>query len=287
VMEQVIAAAGLAGQVAEASRLTGGAVNEVWLVTHRDGSRRVVKGAADAPGDLFAIEAEGLDVLRERGGLRTPAVLGVGRTWLALEALEPDCPEELAFWDEAGRAVARLHWVAGQRFGWHRDGWLGLLAQHNAWSDDGHEFFARHRVLRYLSEPHVEAHLDAAERAALEHLCARLPELVPPMPPALTHGDLWRTNMVSAPGGHPVFIDPAVSFAWPEVDLSMMWCAGGRPVPRRFFDAYGEVRPLEPGWEDRMPLLHLRGLLADLAHFGDVWGCADQIREIARPHRRR
>jgi fructosamine-3-kinase len=266
--------------------LTGGAVNQVWMVTRPDGSRVVVKAAAEAPDDLFAIEAEGLDVLRERGAMRTPAVLSMARTSLVLEALDPDCPDEPAFWDEAGRAVAGLHAVSGPRFGWHRDGWLGLLSQRNAWCDDGHEFFAVHRVLRYLGEPLVDAHLDGADRAALERLCALLPELVPPAPPALTHGDLWRTNVVSAPGGRPAFIDPAVSFTWPEVDLSMMFCAGGPPVPRRFFDAYREVRPLEPGWEGRLRLLHLRGLLADLAHFGDEWGCLRQIRETIRPFRR-
>jgi fructosamine-3-kinase len=41
----------------------------------------------------------------------------------------------------------------GQRFGWPQDGWLGLLPQRNAWCDDGHEFFAVRRLLRYLSEP--------------------------------------------------------------------------------------------------------------------------------------
>jgi fructosamine-3-kinase len=284
-IERVLAAAGLAGAVGELALLTGGAVNDVWLVTRPDGSRLVVKTSEDAPDDLFAIEAEGLEVLRDRGAMRTPAVLGVGRTWLVLEALDPGCPDEPAFWEEAGRAVAALHRVSGPRFGWHRDGWLGRLAQRNTWSDDGHEFFAVHRVLRYLPEPRAEAHLDASDRAALERLCARLPDLVPVAPPALTHGDLWRTNIVSAPGGHPAFIDPAVSFMWPEVDLSMMYCAGGPPVPRRFFDAYGEVGRLEPGWEGRMPLLHLRGLLADLAHFGDAWGCLDQVREIIRPFR--
>jgi len=285
-VREALEAAGLGGQVSSAEPLSGGAVNAVWLVSCVDGSRLVVKCRPGAPSGMFTAEAEGLAVLRERGALSTPAVLGVGPTWLLLQAFDPVCPDGPAFWEEAGRALARLHAVRGPAFGWHRDGWLGVLAQRNAWTDDGHEFFATRRLLRFLPEPHVAAHLGPADRAALERLCARLPELVPPMPPALTHGDLWRTNVVAASATHPVFIDPAVSFTWPEVDLSMMYCAGGPPVPSRFFDAYQELRPLEPGWRERMRLLHLRGLLSDLAHFGDVWGCVAEIREIVRSHTR-
>lgn len=84
-------------------------------------------------------------------------------------------------------------------------------------------------------------------------------------PPVLTHGDLWRGNVVSAAGGEPVFVDPAVCWMWAEADLSSMYCAGGTPAC--FFDAYREVRALGPGWRERMPLLHLRELLSTVAHF--------------------
>lgn len=78
-----------------------------------------------------------------------------------------------------------------------------------------------------------------------------------------------------------MLIDPAVSWMWPEVDLSMVYCAAD--PPDRFFDAYAEGRPLEPGWRERMPLLNLRELLSVLAHEGDRWGCLDHIRTVLRP----
>jgi hypothetical protein len=43
--------------------------------------------------------------------------------------------------------------VVHDRFGWHRDGNLGRLGQINTWTASGHEFFAEHRLLRYLREP--------------------------------------------------------------------------------------------------------------------------------------
>lgn len=69
---------------------------------------------------------------------------------------------------------------------------------------------------------------------------------------------------------------------WPEVDLSMMYCADG--APPRFFDAYQEVRPLDPGWRGRMPLLFVRELLSTLAHEANE-GCLDLLRRTIGPFR--
>ena len=96
----------------------------------------------------------------------------------------------------------------------------------------------------------------------------RLPELIPPMPAVLTHGDLWTGNLVSQPGGRITVIDPAVSYTWAEVDLSMLWGNPRPPASDRFFAAYQELNPSPPGWAERMPVLHLRELLSSIAHFG-------------------
>ncbi|WP_033442467.1 fructosamine kinase family protein [Saccharothrix sp. NRRL B-16314] len=260
--------------------LTGGVVNAVWLARHAD---RVLKTNEAAPPTLFEIEAEGLAVLR-RHGLTTPRVHDVGPDWMLLEALTPQPPASDAFWESAGRAIAALHDVRGPRFGWDHDGWLGLLPQHNAWHDDGHVFFAEQRLLRYLDEPKADAVLTADDRDALERLCARLPEIVPAAPPALTHGDLWHNNVVATAAGEPAFIDPAVSWTWPEVDVSMMFCSDHSPAG--FFAAYHEVRPPEPGWQDRMHVLNLREVLSTLAHEGDRWGALGYFRDVVRPFHR-
>ncbi len=159
-VRQLIAAAGIAepAAVAEVDALAGGSVGSVWRARLTDGSSLVVKTAAAAPDGMFAAEADGLAALSQR--VRTPAVLSAGPRWLVLEALGP-CPPGPApdYWAAAGRAIAALHGLGGQRFGWPSDGWLGLLPQRNAWSEDGHEFFAVRRILRYLGEPKVEAAL--------------------------------------------------------------------------------------------------------------------------------
>src|SRR5690606_4776907 len=129
---------------------------------------------------------------------------------LVLELLHPR-PCDVAFWEQLAHALAHLHTTTTHsRFGWHRDNWLGRTRQVNTWSSDGFEFFARHRLLRWLDEPRVVAALDAADRAALERLCYRLPELLPDRPACLTHGDLWAQNILASADGRPALIDPAV-----------------------------------------------------------------------------
>ncbi|SEG92261.1 Fructosamine-3-kinase [Actinacidiphila yanglinensis] len=271
---------GVLADVVDAEPLGGGAANDVWRLTLAGGTRLVLKASTGVAPDLYIREAEGLRALRAQGGLLTPRVVEVSPAHLLIEALEPAPTDDPGFWESAGRAVAGLHSVRGDRFGWPTDGWLGLLPQENAWADDGHAFFAVRRILRYVREPRVRSALGPGDLVGLESICDRLPTLIPAAPAVLNHGDLYRGNIVSTAGGEPAFIDPAVCWMWAEADLSMTYCVD-RP-PERFFAAYQEIRPLEDGWQDRMPLLHLRELLSVVAHFDGVPDCVARIRETVR-----
>lgn len=236
----------------------------------------IAKCAVDLPELLFAAEADGLRTLGATGTVVVPAVLAVSANYLILADLGSSDLQRLD-WAALGRQVAELHGYTAPRFGADGDNHLGLLPQRNTWTDDGHEFFAQHRLLRYLDEPLVAAALTAADRRRLRVLAERLPQLIPGDRPALLHGDLWSGNVVGNDRFAAV-IDPAVYFGWPEAELSMLWCCGNADA--RFFDAYLEVHPLEPGWQERMPLLHLRELLSVLAHFGQRYAVLPEIREV-------
>lgn len=259
---------GRADGITSVQRLTGGAIAQAWLISYADGTRVAGKTLVGAPAEVFGVEAEGLAALRVTGQLPTPRVLAVTSRLLLLEALQPR-DDSVASWQGLARGMAALHrGTVHDRFGWHRDGYLGRLAQVNSWAASGHEFFAQHRLLRYLREPAVCQVLTAADRRALERLCDRLPQVIPAMPAVLTHGDLWSGNLLSR-DGEIVVIDPAVSFSWAETDLSMLWCCPRPPASQRFFERYQELNPSPTGWAERMPVLHLRELLSTIAHFGD------------------
>ena len=252
------------------------------------GTTVFVKAFAEPPSDdAFEAEAEGLAALRTLGGVTTPEVLVVTPEVLVLEALRPR-PADAGFWERLAHALARLHTgTTHERFGWHRDNWLGRRRQVNTWTDDGFEFFAQHRLLRWLGEPRVDAALGPADRAALEHLCDRLPELLPERPACLTHGDLWAQNVLSTADGRPALIDPAVSYTWAEVDLAHLWTTARPPEAAASYDLYAELTGLDRGWRERMPVLQLRQHLAVIAQFDDDWGAADLVRATLAPFRRR
>jgi fructosamine-3-kinase len=279
-------AAGLS-DVTAVEPVEGGLAALAGVAARRSGPPLFVKSFADVPaGDLFTAEAEGLVALRELGGLATPQVVLATRDVLVLSVLRAR-PAREAFWEQLAHALARLHAsTVHDRFGWERDNWLGRYRQENAWTADGHEFFARRRLLRWLPERRVRAALDERDRRALELLCERLADLLPPRPACLTHGDLWAHNILATDDGRPALIDPAVSYTWAEVDLAHLWCSPRPPEAKRFFDAYAEQAGLDSDWRARMPLIQLRQHLAVIAQFDHDWGAARQVRATLRPFRR-
>ncbi|MFD6394759.1 fructosamine kinase family protein [Nocardia sp. NPDC060259] len=269
--------------VATLEQMTGGCICIAGIATLRDGRRIFAKTLTDA--DVFEVEAAGLSALAHLGGVRVPAVAHVSTQLLVLEALQPRGVDE-QFWAQLAHMVAALHTsTVSDRFGWYRDGWHGRMLQENAWETDGYEFYAQHRILRWLREAPVREEFDRVQRRAIERLCLALPELIPPHPPSLTHGDMWPGNILADGSGRPALIDPAVSYCWPEIDLAALWCQPRPSASDRFFAVYEELtRPCE-GWRDQAQLLRIWDLFSVIAHGLDTWGAAQIIHKLIAPHR--
>jgi fructosamine-3-kinase len=269
------------GKITSSSPVTGGHINRTSRIETSLGHTFIVKQSAEKKARLFTCEADGLKTLRN-AGMRTPEVLSVGDDYLLLEDLGSQTNRK-PNWEAIGRAIAHQHLQMNDRFGYDFDNYLGPLPQINTWTNNGHEFFGRYRVLRYLSEPLCEQAMTAEDRQDLERLVARLPALVPEQKPSLLHGDLWHTNMLIDSLETPSLVDPAVYFGWPEAELSMTRQYG--TVTEDFYAAYNEVNPLEKGWWERLELLYIRQQVAVMAFFGNRYNTLAQLREIIEKYR--
>ncbi|WP_342148186.1 fructosamine kinase family protein [Methylorubrum sp. SB2] len=243
------AAALLGGALAQSRTLPGGDLSECVLIRLADGREAVAKS-----GPAPRVEAAMLAAIRASGA-PAPAVLAVDDTVLVLERL-PDAgapaPAEL------GRAVARLHAVSGERYGWDADYAFGPVTIANAWSDDWPAFWGERRLLCHAD------HLPGPLMRRLETLAADLGNRLPARPrPALLHGDLWGGNVLSDGRCVTGLIDPACYHGHGEVDCAML-ALFGRPGPG-FREAYGAP---EPGAAERIALYQLWPALVHLRLFG-------------------
>jgi len=219
-----------------------------------------------------ALEAEA-DALRELAAadaLRVPAVLGFGtsgdRAFLALEWIEFG-PAVAGTEAALGERLAQLHRTTAARFGWHRDNTIGATPQHNDWSADWPEFFARHRLGFQLELAgrggHAGRWLDRGGE-----LCERAGEFFAGYEPSpsLLHGDLWGGNWAADASGAPVLFDPATYYGDRETDLAMTHLFGG--FGRTFYAAYEAAWPLDRGAGARRDLYNLYHVLNHLNLFG-------------------
>jgi fructosamine-3-kinase len=97
-------------------------------------------------------------------------------------------------------------------------------------------------------------------------LLAKLPALLPKeSTPALIHGDLWSGNYMYTSKG-TALIDPAVYYADREMEFAIITMFGG--FSQTFFDAYNEINPLEPDWNERNLIYQLYHILNHYYLFG-------------------
>ncbi|WP_342317097.1 fructosamine kinase family protein [Lysobacter sp. FW306-1B-D06B] len=226
----------------------------------------VVKRWPGAPADFFSAEAAGLATLAGAGAMRVPRVLALEPERLVLEDLG-DGVQKDGFWTKAGERLAAQHAIGNARFGFKRDGYCGPTPQSNAWADDGWRFFAQHRLLPQARRAFDAGHLAADDVDAVDALCARLHELIPPQPAVLLHGDLWLGNLHCCGDGAPALIDAgAVHFGWAESELAMLTLFGA--PPEAFWRAYEGIAKPAPDWRERAPVYNLYHLLNHLNLFG-------------------
>lgn len=252
-----------------------GCINETWAAQALDVEPVFIKlGSADALA-MYRQEMLGLEALRVCSSIRVPRVLfltdlvpadGQQGAMLVLEfiALSAPRPQHDA---AIGRALAHLHEVQGDVFGFDADNFIGRTPQLNGWRDNWWEFWCEQRL-----RPQGRLAQLRGMRAGLLDKLDRLIERIPacfgehrPTPSQL-HGDLWSGNLAVDAQGLPVLYDPAAYFGDAETDLAMLRMFGGVREP--VFTAYHHLRPPQPGLEQRRRLYDLYHWLNHFNLFG-------------------
>jgi fructosamine-3-kinase len=245
--------------------LPGGCIAEVLRVELAGGGTVVAKLA---PNGGLAIEAHMLDYLARHSSLPVPAVLRGDDDLLLLEFLDGGDRLDAAAQEDAAHHVAALHAVTGESFGLERDTLIGPLHQPNPptarWID-----FLREQRLLYMGRKALDSgHLPRKVFAQLETFCGRLERYIEePGAPALIHGDMWGGNVLARNGRIAGFVDPAIYYADPEIELAFatLFATFGEP----FFARYAELADLRPGFlELRRDIYNLYPLLVHTALFG-------------------
>ena len=270
VPEPVLArlAAGGFGTAAELQPVAGGCINQGAILRTAGRPSFFLKQNAGAPEAMFQREAEGLQALVVEGGPRLPSPLLAGAEFLLLEDLRPAAPAP-GYWETFGRQLSRLHNHTAMSFGFQHDNFLGTTPQPNPPTPDGFECFAVHRLEFQARLAFDRGRLSMDDRDQIHKLAISLRERIPDQPASLIHGDLWLGNALSGSAGEPALIDPAAHYGWAEAELGMTDLFGG--FPDRFYAAYLEARPLEPGWRERLPIYNLYHLLNHLNLFGQAY----------------
>jgi len=217
--------------------------------------------------DNFAAEADGLAALAAAGA-RVPSPLCRGEegseAFLVLEYLEMRGSGDYA---ALGRALAHVHSIRGEFFGWRRDNYIGRTPQLNRRSASWGDFWRHSRLLPQLDLARKNG-LGAGLLEKGEKLAEAVPRLLSGHSPAasLLHGDLWGGNVGFLASGAPVLFDPAVYWGDRETDLAMTELFGG--FPRDFYSAYAEIAPLDRGYAARKTLYNVYHVLNHANLFG-------------------
>jgi fructosamine-3-kinase len=238
--------------VQRSTPLGGGCLGDVRRIDLEDGRIVVAKG-----GQNLEVEGRMLGFLKTRTGLPVPDVIHADDQVLIMDwidgapgMLSPGAERDLA------AHVAALHDITASAFGFEWDTVIGPLGQPNGAMADWPSFFAGRRLMHMARLALDAGQLPDTLVARIERLAAHIGDELDHRPiPSLLHGDLWGGNILVHGNRIAGFIDPAIYFGDPEVELAFMTLFG--TVGPDFFAAYRERRPIAPGFEERRRHIYL------------------------------
>ncbi len=255
-------------ELADATPISGGCINQAWRIEGRGGARYFVKLNDANKLTMFEAEHAGLNAIAATRTVRVPQPIAHGtaseHAFLVLEYLDLQSSGDARL---LGEQLAALHRTQALQFGFPQDNTIGETPQRNTWASDWISFWREHRLGFQLDLAARNGH--GGNLQELGHkLMERLPEFFDggQPQPSLLHGDLWGGNHAFTPDGTPVLFDPAPYYGDREADLAMTELFGG--FDQNFYAAYRAAWPLHEGYATRKILYNLYHILNHANMFG-------------------
>ena len=246
--------------------LTGGCVADVYRADFENGDRFVVKVGVSGSG--LDLEGEMLKYLLAHSDLPVPEVFSAADDLLVMAYIEGGGSLTPAAQEHAADLLASLHSVESDRFGFEMDTVIGTLLQPNPWSKDWVDFFREQRLMYMAGEALESGYLPQVLLPRIEKFASNLGRwLSGPTRASLIHGDMWGGNILCKEDQIVGFVDPAIYYGDPEIELAFSTLFHTFSEP--FFNRYQETRPISPGFfEERRDIYNLYPLLVHVRLFG-------------------